>query len=110
MSDENAKETTGNGSGASICYAVIDGVLLNGRVSAIGGGGWMTITDQNGSEHKGQSITWRESQAEACLSRLAWLFSWKGRKAMPDILERADYVCKVASIIEDHTTRGANSA
>ena len=94
-------ETTDNDdSASSACYAVIDGVLLVGKSSEVRRGGWRTVVDETETQHMDQRNTWYETPKEACRQRIAWLFSWKGRKKIPDMLVRAKEICKAVEIMD----------
>jgi DNA-directed RNA polymerase subunit E'/Rpb7 len=53
-------------SAAMLCYAVIDGEMIEGEVVAVKKNGWRVIHDAVGGIHNDQSSTWAESKMRAC--------------------------------------------
>ena len=81
MSDRSEQQTGMQGSASPPCYAVIDGVMVEGKVVEVKKNGWRTIHDSGGGVHNDQFSTWADSPVRACELAVIRAMRWKFRRS-----------------------------
>jgi hypothetical protein len=100
MSDpRDERDPDEQNSGLPPCYAVIDGVLIEGEVVQVKKKGWRVIQDVGGGIHNDQSSTWADSAIRACELAVIRAMRWKFRRSH-SFIEAAREIQRVMNLMD----------